>query len=187
MDVCQTVYRCLSSWMCNTINLGGNHENIGFQFTYSLFDSLFTQTYDTVTVIIRDQVILPNHEPANIWQYNYSNHKDTFYVTSVGDTLKFYSRWNLKFPRTIYVFPIEADKKWAGPSFEDSIMVIEKRSVAVPAGNFDEGYRLHETWTGFNDYGDVTTWLVPHVGIVKMNRFGYLMHQRWELLEYHTC
>jgi hypothetical protein len=161
-------------------------NEIGFQFTYSLVDSFINLAYDTVTVIVKGDTILPNNKLATIWEFDYSAYTDTFYVTTCGDTLMFYSRWDFQTARTAYIFPIEVGKEWRGDVAIDTSRVIDKGIVVVPAGNFQKGYRLHETWFGFNDFGDITTWLVPKVGIVKMDRIEYMINQKWELIDYQT-
>jgi len=158
----------------------------GFQFTYSLVDSFVNPVYDTVTVIIKGDTTLPNSKQATIWEYNYSTYTDTFFVTTTNDTLRFYSRWDNQRARTVYVFPIKVRNEWKGDFATDTTRVVEEGTVEVPAGNFQKGYRLHESWFGFNDFGDITTWLVPHIGIVKMDRIEYTSNQKWELIDYQT-
>ena len=100
--------------------------------------------------------------------------------------MRFYSSWNFQTARTVYIFPLEVGKEWRGDFATDSCRVVEKGEVEVPAGNFQKGYRLQEAWFGYNDFGNITTWLVPNVGIVKINQKGYYFNQKWELLDYQT-
>ena len=51
-----------------------------------------------------------------------------------------------------------------------SSCVLEELDVSVPAGDFQGAFRVEELWSITNSYGQVTTWIVPGIGIVMEDR-----------------
>ncbi|RMG29356.1 MAG: hypothetical protein D6732_17700 [Methanobacteriota archaeon] len=156
----------------------------GWHYTYLVKDSTVQPVTDTVEVDIVGDTLLPGNRTATIWRYQYSNITDTMYVWAHEDTLRFYTRWDFNTPRLMFIFPLRVGSQWHRVYWNDTTKVIDKEPVQVIAGSFPESYCLHDSWAGLNDYGIDFYWLVPDVGIVKMNLSEYLLIQDWELMGY---
>lgn len=158
----------------------------GSQWVYARYDSV-AQHRDAVTVLALGLDTLPSNTVARIWQRSYSDgRRDTQYVSVVADTLRILSDPNSLWYGAKLVFPLSLGKRWAGDFVTDSYQVLRIGAVAVPAGQFPVSYLVEEQWGMFNDYGRVRTWLVPNIGIVRMDRWATssAMNESWELLRY---
>lgn len=165
-------------------------NKVGNVWTYSLFDSLSHQS-DTVTVRIVGQTTIPGNKPATVWQKTFRSHVDTEFVFISSDTVRIISKANInaQWDNTKYLFPLQIGKRWRGDFVTDTSTVVENRAITVIAGTFPDAFGIEERWGAFNDYGSVTTWFVPKVGIVKMHRreWGFVFsNETWELLSYQV-
>jgi hypothetical protein len=145
-------------------------NNVGNKWVYSFYDSLSNKS-DYLTVTIVGQTA---NKSASIWQFKYSNRIDTQYVTVTSDTVHFdphiSSPWSSY--NNIFLFPLQVGNGWRGDYVLDSTYIAEINSIIVPAGSFSNAYNIVERWGGFNDYGSITSWFVPKVGIVRRYHRG---------------
>jgi hypothetical protein len=89
---------------------------------------------------------------------------------------------------TRYVFPLQVGKGWRGAFVNDSSTVTQRGPVSVPAGIFQNGFQIHERWSGLNDFGDISTWLVPRVGLIDLHRREYVgVRITWKLISYNIA
>ena len=158
----------------------------GSQWVYMRYDSI-AQRRDTVTVQALGLVTLPSGFVARIWQRRRSGGTtDTQYVAMRDDTLRIFADPADPGYGAKFAFPLTPGKTWAGDFASDTSRVVRIESVQVPAGTFPRGYLVEERWGLLNDNGLVTTWLVPDVGIVKLNRRATwsFSNESLELLSY---
>jgi len=170
-------------------------NRVGNRWIYSYYDSLSHHS-DTVTVTIVGQTTIPGNIPATIWQREFRSYADTAYVTvshdTSSDTVRIISQRNLdgQWDNTKFIFPLHVGSGWRGDFVSDTSTVIENRPITVIAGTFVNAFRIKERWGAFNDYGDVSTWLVPEVGAVKIHRnvrrWTEWANEVWELMSYNV-
>lgn len=157
-------------------------NNPGSWWSYAYYDSL-NASADTVLVKVLEKGI---QSDTTIWQYTFKTHTDTHLVLAKKDTVKIFSILGYSMPRTIFVFPMDSTSVWLNFLYRDS--VISQQAIEVAAGNFEKAIVIKEEWGAFNDYGQITSWFVPGVGIVKKKHIGWsfgLANNTWELLEYN--
>lgn len=165
-------------------------NKVGNVWTYSSYDSLANQS-DTVIVRIVGQTTIPENKSVTVWQKSFGSHIDTVFVSISFDTVRIIpeAHINSQWVNTKYLFPLEVGKAWRGDFVSDTSTVVENRSITVIAGSFPNAFRIEERWSALNDYGAVSTWFVPKVGIVKLHRrewgFGF-SNETWELLSYQV-
>jgi hypothetical protein len=161
-------------------------NSIGSSWEYFLYDSL-TDRIDTVSVAITDTTTLPNDEQSTIWIYTYSDKTDTTYVSISGDTVKLYYDVNALWNYRSYIFPLEVGNTWIGGN-GDSTIVVTSSAISVTAGEFQNGFLIETNLAGFNRWGTISSWFVPHIGPVRMHRkefaLGPFKNETWELLDY---
>jgi hypothetical protein len=144
-------------------------SSVGSSWTYE-WENRNRKTIDTVVVRVAGELDSSDIGPAKIWVIEHAAKPDTLYMTVVGDTVRFV-RWLVPDAfSTAYVFPLRIGAVWRSNWWKDSSWVPAREVVSVPAGNFSPAYRVQEEWGRTNDYGWVTTWVVPEVGIVMEDR-----------------
>lgn len=161
-------------------------NKIGTSWTYEVYDSI-ARVLDTVVVHIVGLTVLPNNKVATLWQITSRSGVDTQYVFTSGDTLRMSDDPSALFIRTTYVFPLQEGKGWRGGFPSDTVTVMSRGSVTVPVGRFDNAFELEERWGFLNDYGRVSSWLVPNVGLVRMHvqMMGFSFgNSVWELTSF---
>jgi len=162
-------------------------NSIGTQWRYFYYDSLCNNS-DTVIVEIIADTSFANDRIARIWEYRYRTSIKRKYVEFLGDTINIYDNLNTLWGNTKFIIPFEIGEKWKGDFATDSSYVEENIPLTVIAGNFSECYIIKETWGVFNDYGQIYTWYVPNVGIVKKHHLGWSFGEAnyyWELMDYY--
>ena len=192
-----TLFLTLVAASCEKRSTGINgHEDggledfpntIGSRFVYFYFDSV-SMSSDTVVATIVGKTTFDTTKQATVWEYTYSSKTDSKYVYISADTVMIYNDLNTWWGNTIYVFPLRVGKGWKGDFPTDTNRVIDTVAISVPAGEFSHAFVIEEKWGALNDYGDVLTWFVPKVGMVKTHRSGWsfgLANESWELIEYH--
>lgn len=158
-------------------------NTLGTSWTYGTFDSLTRQT-DTAVVTVSGHTILPNTKSVTVWQTAYRSRTDSQYVSVSGDTVTVYYRSDV----TVYVFPFHVGQGWKGPSGNDSNMVTQRGTISVPAGSFQNGFRIQRALSGLNVRKQSSVWLVPLIGIVDVHQttVGFeFENTTWRLLAYH--
>ncbi|RMG20660.1 MAG: hypothetical protein D6732_28530 [Methanobacteriota archaeon] len=156
----------------------------GWHFTYLVKDSIAQPRTDTVEVDIIGDTLLPGNRTATIWRYQYPDRIDTIYAWIHGDTLRFYYWRNINIAQLVLIFPLKVGQYWRGEIMVDSVIVVDQQPVEVIAGRFEESYRIRHFYWEPNAGGLDYLWLVPDVGIVKMDLNDYLLSQYWELMGY---
>ncbi|MCB0282723.1 MAG: hypothetical protein KDF60_09110 [Calditrichaeota bacterium] len=155
-------------------------QGSGSYWVYAYYDSL-TSTADTVTVSIENHTA----ENTKLWKYTYTDHTDSLYVKTSGDTLKMSQDSAVEFPRTVIIFPLEKGKSWMHYIYTDSVSAVQDINVL---GESKDAFILNENWGAFNDYGQIKRWIVPNLGIVKIRHTGWSFgtaNNTWDLLDYH--
>lgn len=144
-------------------------NKVGDTWTYFHFDSLNLKS-DTVVVTIVGQTTLASNQLATIWQFKSWQGVETTYVTVSKDTVRLISSSH----GFKLIFPLQVGNKWKEDySANDTNRVLRSGSISVIAGNFSGTYELQESWGFLNDYGSISRWFVPQVGIVR------IYHTRW--------
>lgn len=165
-------------------------SKVGDTWTYAHYDSLSGKAGNVVVTIVDDTILSGQY--ATVWQCTYPDEIDTIYVTASSDTVRFidsspflqrFREWHGR----KFVFPLVVGNKWKGEWWGDSTHVAEKGAVKVMAGDFSEGFKVTERWSGLNDYGSIDTWIVPNIGIVRMHHRGLsfgMANESYELVSY---
>ena len=68
-----------------------------------------------------------------------------------------------------YIFPLQVDKTWfTDKSFGDTTKVLDESSLTVPAGTFENTFKLSKT-KGYvtNSFIKDSVWLTPNIGMTK--------------------
>jgi hypothetical protein len=161
-------------------------NTVGSRFVYFYFDSV-SMSSDTVVASIVGMITFDSTKQATVWEYTYSSKTDSKYVYISDDTVKICNDVNTWWGNTIYVFPLKVGKGWKGDFVTDTSTVIDTVAISVPAGEFSHAFVIEEKWGALNDYGQVLTWFVPKVGMIKKHGRGWsfgLANETWELIEY---
>ena len=86
------------------------------------------------------------------------------------------------------MLPLKVGNQWLGKSLFDSVSVVGRETVEVPAGVFHDAFRVEQRFWFFNQSNQTTYWIAPGVGIVKKNihNFGFSENkiESWNLLSY---
>ena len=164
----------------------------GDEWKYFYYDSL-SHSADTVVVSIIDDTTFNEDRTAKIWEYIFKNRIEHRFVEILNDTIRFFDNLKELWINTKFVFPLRVNKGWKGDSRSDTNSVISKNPISVAAGHFTECYLIKKTWNELNNYGSVSTWFVPGIGIVKRHNLSAsptkafaMANNYWELLEYKT-
>lgn len=166
-------------------------NTIGSKFVYLFFDSL-SMFSDTVTVRIKGMVPSYPYGRATIWEYVWNSEVDTGFVFFVGDTVKVgvdpMSCWRT----STYVLPLEVGGVWEGAFEGDTNVVLDQVPTSVPAGDFSDAFLIREAWVVMHENGQVLTWFVPKVGIMKKHYKAMVStyifdNEIWELLDYEIA
>ena len=162
-------------------------NNIGMQWKYFYYDSLSNNS-DTVIVEIIGDTSFANDRIARIWEYRFKTTIERKYIETLGDTINIYNNLTHQWINTKFIIPFEIGEKWEVDAFSnDSCYVVENISLTVLSGIFSECYVIKETWSFVNDYGQIYTWFVPYIGIVKKHYLGWsfgMGNYYWELMDY---
>ncbi|RMG29355.1 MAG: hypothetical protein D6732_17695, partial [Methanobacteriota archaeon] len=119
-------------------------------------------------------------EYALLWEFSYPGLQDTILVSFKDDTVVF----ALNRVPTKFIFPLEVGNQWTGLP-NDSTTVEAMEPLTVGDYQFPESYVVHHFWFGPNDYEDTYYWLVPEVGIAKIDKRVYpVVHEIWELMDF---
>lgn len=159
----------------------------GSTWSYLRFDSVAVMQ-DTVIFNIIGQVI-SIHGDTGIEIEKVDSTVNKSYAIMDSDTLSFVS--DLEPPIIVFerfVLPLKVGNQWLGNSQFDSMSVVSRETVEVPAGVFKDAYRVERKSSIFNQSNETTYWMAPGIGIVKkhVHNFG-LSETRievWELLDY---
>lgn len=98
-------YMLLGFTNFDTMSVHEFPTSIGSQWKYAVYDSL-AQQRDTLVVTILGRTVLPGDIPAFIWQFAYRSRIDTQYVSTLADTVRFYTSSFDEWSQPNYVFPL---------------------------------------------------------------------------------
>jgi len=157
---------------------------VGDSWTYAVFDSL-GNTLDTVSVTVESPGA-DLRQFSSVWVFKGTSYHDTMYVVVENSSvMMFEDPRSLQTGATI-TFPLVEGASW-GKS-PDSTVVYSATDVSVPAGTFDDAFRVDRHAVGFNYRLDSQRWIVPDIGIVQWDRtefnLGPALNQRWVLMSY---
>jgi hypothetical protein len=176
----------------------GFPNQIGDKWVYRLTES-YSDTLVQVEIV--GQGTLPNGVNAKIWKYTYQNlfrnYVDTFWVSNINDDVRIYYKpcFTCTEPmpdeKLHYIFPLSVGNSWYTiAAYGDTTKVIDKESISVPAGTFNNVFRLSKV-QGYvnNSWTNDTIFFQENVGIVKL-----IQHEAnlgpvpgdgvWELISY---
>jgi len=165
-------------------------STVGSSWTYRWQD-LNAGTTETVTANVFGTAPKAPYGTVALIAVEHPDRTDTLFQAVSGDTVKIESYGPNPYRPTPawFILPLEVGSMWWGATWIDTTRVEGRDTLTVPAGTFTDAVRIHETWWGFNAAGDVMTWVVPGVGIVKEDRqeyeLGPLQHYVRELTAYH--
>ena len=187
-------------------------NKVGDSWTYAVTDTAYGHRWGsdfrtgTLHISIIDSTKLPGGTSATVWRTVWPPevsparppwNVDTAYVWTSGDTVKIsYGVEPILFPpksmrdiviTDIYIFPFQMGSGWRiqGP---DTTQVVSKDSLSIPAGTFDNVYRIntHTFMGSFNYSINRDVWFKPGVGLVqKMVSFNGTYYT-WKLVDYHV-
>lgn len=186
--ICVTLLACSGDVLKSGGENGIDHIPLksGSTWSYVRFDSL-RALEDTVIFNVIGQVISV-HGDTGIEIELVDTMQNKFYAKMVFDTLLFVS--DLEPPITLlarFVLPLEVGNQWLGNTAFDSVSVVGRETVEVPAGVFKSAFRVERKSWILNQYDLTTYWIAPGVGIVKkdIHNFGFSdTRETWNLLSY---
>ena len=162
----------------------------GTWWKYKVYDSV-TSTLDTITISVLGNSKLDNGMDVKIWQINSLNSYkpvDTNYVYSGPDGIKFYYNKSTQSFYKAYKFPLEVGKYWIGIQPQDTIRVISKGDITVPAGTFIDNYII-ERRVRYIPNGSLyeKEYFLPNIGVITRVHQAFIswpFSQYWELVAY---
>ncbi len=167
-----------------TLRLEQFPNKIGNYWVYQLYDSNYNYI-DTVTSEISDSLKL-----QGIWGKVWTTPPVSGSLTAltIADTIFYYGGQVSALPLYHYVFPMRVGLTWIG-SMLDTSQVVGFGAVETPARNFNNGFLLIRKWERPDHMGSIETWIVPNVGVVKINLHDYTLTgfsvRSWSLIDYH--
>ncbi len=153
-------------WPLNT----GNVWEYKMVTTVTAPDTTITMT-DTMKTEVTNKTTLNNNTEVYEVITTSRTFADTSYQQKTDDYIFSYENKADTEPDTIIALPLEENKSWnihKDSSYTETMKVLGKESVTVPAGTYDD------CWKGLDIYTDgVRTetsyvWIAPDVGWVKM-------------------
>lgn len=167
---------------------------VGSEWMYSVYDSLNSAS-DTVKVVIVGSASLSGGTPATVWQYEFRDRSDSLFVGHSGDTITFYfDKQHLQNQKIMFILPLQVGSSW-GTQYRDTVSVLTKGSVEVPAGTFYNSYLVQQQSLMPNDLSVFKYWIEPYIGIVRMfERVAVTVDwpypqavNMWELISYEIA
>lgn len=158
----------------------------GTWWAYFYYDSLSNYSDTVIVNVFRDTLV--NNEALKLWKIYFRNRTETNYVKIRGDTLRIYDDLQTYWITSKYVFPLELGNGWKGDFISDTNQVIDKTNIKIKAGTFSNSFLIKETWKGFNASGQIKTWFVPGIGVVKKHFTGGnfdVANIYWELISFN--
>jgi len=96
---------------------------------------------------------------------------DTSYYEKTDDYIFVYEDKASTTPDTALALPLEEGKSWnvhKDTSYTETMQIIKKESVTVPAGTYDDCWKAMAIYTDGTFSDTAYVWLAPEVGQVKM-------------------
>jgi hypothetical protein len=191
-----------SNGQSNTFSNQMFPNSVGNEWVYQYNDGLDSNQYIYVDIV--GTTTLPGGQNATVWTstLKYGTNQefllDSSYVVVDDQKAVFYAPPCLTcIPSVIeekerYVFPLQVNKRWfTDKVYGDTTKVLEEGSITVPAGTFDNTFKLSRT-IGYvnNSFTKDTTWLTPNVGMIKYYQDHYSLgpipgNGVWELASCH--
>ncbi|MEO0136486.1 MAG: hypothetical protein ABIL40_04575 [candidate division WOR-3 bacterium] len=165
----------------------GNVWEYQAQITITTPDTNFTNT-DTLKIEITQETTLDNGK--KVFESITSNgSSDTTYLEKTDDYLFSYENKADTEPDTMLAFPLEEGKTWTvrkDSLFTETVKVLGKESVTVPAGTYDDCWKGMVITTGTTIAETSYIWLAPDIGQVKMTMVeqdsSYKLEMKMELI-----
>jgi hypothetical protein len=170
-------------------------KKVGNKWKYKVSDQAGTVT-DTITIEVVGTTNLQNGEPASIWVYSRISNIypypysiiDTLYLVNRGDTLVYYHQNNPD-PLLGYIVPFQVGDSLV-IRWNNTVVVMEENSMSIDIGTFQVAYQMKHLIPGWSPmYSEFYSynWIVPYIGLVKMDLYEYsfnLKEEHWELIWY---
>lgn len=174
-------------------------NEVGYQWTYRWTNS---NGVGAIMVKIVDSKPLPDGKEAKVWQYTYNNgsniYFDTLWVVSTNNEVSIYNNSDLSdssqmpYEKLHYIFPLENGRQWFGNLPQgDTTKVLNQKTVSVPAGTFDDVFRISKD-IGFatNAWVNDTLYFKEYIGLVKFSQHEFQLGSVlgdgvWELTDYN--
>jgi len=126
---------------------------------------------DTMKVEVTKETTLDNNTAVFEVIQSSGTYADTSYWQKTDKYLFWYDDKADTEPDTTLVFPIEEGNSWnvhKDSSYTETMHVIGKESVTVPAGTYDDCWKGMEIFTDGTIAETSYVWLAPDIGWVKM-------------------
>jgi hypothetical protein len=124
----------------SVISLNDFPTKQGTKWEYKLTD-LVKNTSDKLTVTILENVVSSDNKSVNIWQYRYSDHTDSLYVSVLSDTISFFygvvidGKIVLANEEIKLVFPIKEGNAWDSQMGQTNVNSIEY--IPIPINTYE--------------------------------------------------
>ena len=174
------------------LNINNFPSGIGSYWVYEVTDSV-KNIFDILRVSVPGEITLDDNKKLKIWEYKYSTHVESLYVSIDADTLLFYVKVNSVYlEKTKILFPLTIGKTWDTEVGE--AVVYSNEFIKVPAF-YANTFNVTIYPTHFsNSAGDNKYFITPNLGIVKYigsmwttlspDSYHYTV---WELKDYHIA
>jgi hypothetical protein len=178
---------CLQTEDCQEISEEYFPNRVGNWWVYDRFDSLTTE-HSELRVEITEESVHRDGKKYTTWIFGMNNLYDTLYVRESGDSVLQY-KYTDGSPMEVLILPLAAGQSWQHPVlFFDTTRVTDHGRIAIPAGVFDHSWLLTRNWYAFNEFMRDKRWIVPYIGIVRLERnhrlWGPISNETWELKNY---
>ncbi len=162
-------------------------NQVGNWWIYNRFDSLKMERTSLRVDIVSDSTT-KDGKSYRMWVFSKSNLYDTLYVRTTNDSVLFF-RYLEGFPQEIMLIPLAVGKKWSHPfMIRDSTFVLSKDSLILNYHEYTDAFRVQRRMFAFNDYLTDTRWVIPHLGISKLQNwhylFGWISKENWQLEDF---
>jgi|UniRef100_A0A7V3RIE9 hypothetical protein len=148
----------------------GNVWNYQSTSTTKMPDTTIT-TVDTTKVEVTGETTLNNGTKVFEVVAKGKQYADTSYFEKTDDYIFVYEDKSSTTPDTAFVLPLEENKSWnvhKDTSYTETRKIITKESVTVPAGTYDDCWKVMDIFTDGTIAETSYVWLAPDVGQVKM-------------------
>ncbi|MGQ9465465.1 MAG: TapB family protein [bacterium] len=147
----------------------GNTWNYRAIATTTIGDSTFSDT-GTVKMEITAKTTLNNGTEVYEQIFTMVQERDTSYLQETDDYLLSYDDKADTKPDTLIAFPLEEGKTWTvskDSSYTETAKAMGKESVTVPAGTYDDCWKIEYISTSSTSSETLFVYLAPDVGLIK--------------------
>ena len=186
---------CQNNGLSDLRQIQGFPNKVGDSWTYAYTDTAYGHReggYSLITDTLKLSIV-ESKNGVTIWQTIWpkqfrqpSYRNDSALVRISGDSVKVsYLEGYAGFLNSLYIFPLETGNSWS--IYADSSHVASKGSLSVPAGSFDNVYRISTGGGGVNAFFAQDAWFKPGVGIIQVTHYEFNNPGTYtlKLIDYH--